>query len=97
MTRDPRVQERAEELVNEAHVLIDAIRDLGGEGVDDPLCDPATLARAVTSGLLDSPQLQRNAYARGLIRTRALDGAIVAVDDAGHPVSERERIHRLHA
>jgi methylmalonyl-CoA mutase cobalamin-binding subunit len=97
MTWDPRVQERAEELVNEAHVLIDAIRDLGGEGVDDPLCDPATLARAVTSGLLDSPQLQRSAYARGLIRTRALDGAIVAVDDAGHPVSERERIRRLQA
>jgi methylmalonyl-CoA mutase cobalamin-binding subunit len=92
MTHDPIVQERAAELVSETHVLIDAIRDLGGDSVDDPLGDPATLARAVTTGLLDSPQLQRNRYARGIIRTRARDGAIVAVDEAGHPLTERARI-----
>jgi hypothetical protein len=97
MTQDSLVLERAAELVSEAGVLIDAIRDLAGDGVDDPLGDPATLARAVTTGLLDSPQLQRNPYARGAIRTRALDGAIVAVDDSGQPLSERERIHGLPA
>ncbi len=95
MTRDPLVQERAEELVSEALVLIGAIHRLGEGASDDPLVHPPTLARAVKVGLLDSPQLQRNPFARGAIRTRALDGAVVAVDEAGHPLSERDRIRSL--
>lgn len=95
MTQDPLVQERAQELVNEARVLIAAIYQLGEGASDDPLAHPPTLARAVKVGLLDSPQLQRNPFARGAIRTRALDGAVVAVDEAGHPLSERDRIRLL--
>jgi hypothetical protein len=94
MTRDPLVQERVEELVAEAGVLVDAIRRLG-EGSEAPLSDPAVLARAVEVGLLDSPQLKRNPFARGQIRTRAVDGAVRAVDDEGQPLTERERIRRL--
>jgi hypothetical protein len=95
MTRDPVVQERVGELVSEARVLIDAIRQLGSDASEDPLSDPATLARAVHVGLLDAPQLKRNPFARGEIRTRAVEGAMVAVDEDGTPLSERERIHRL--
>ncbi len=95
MAGDPLVQERVEELVAEAEVLIEAIRRLGEGRTDDPLGDPATLARAVEVGLLDAPQLKNNPFARGAIRTRALDGAIVAVDERGRPLSERERIRRL--
>ena len=95
MKYDPILLERTEELVAEAHILIDAIRALGADDVDDPLGDPATLTRAVTTGLLDSPQLVGNPYARGTIRTRAIDGAIVAVDDDGDPLTERERIRRV--
>ncbi len=95
MTLDPLVRERVEELVAEAEVLIEAIRKLGEGKADDPLSDPATLARAVKVGLLDAPQLKNNPFARGEIRTRALDGAIVAVDERGTPLSEQERIRRL--
>ena len=95
MTRDVQVRERVNLLVSEALVLVEAIRRLGEGTSADPLSDPATLANAVAVGLLDSPQLQHNRFARGEIRTRAVDGAIVAVDDAGHPLSEGARIRRL--
>lgn len=97
MTRDPRVQERKEELIAEAQVTLEAIRSIAGPKADDPLTDPATLARAVFIGLLDAPHLKANRFARGQIVTR-IDkrGACIAVDSqTGRPLSERERIGRL--
>ena len=94
MTADPAVQARKAELVLEAQVLIGAIRQLG-DGVPDPLTDPATLARAVQRGLLDAPQLINNRYAPGRICARSIDGAILAVDPAGKPLSESERIQTI--
>ena len=94
MLADPVVQARATELVAEAQVLLDAIRQLG-QAVADPLADPGTLARAVQVGLLDAPQLRRNPFARGQIRTRAVNGALVACDAAGHPLDEKTRIQAL--
>ncbi len=95
MTADPGVQARAGELVEEAHVLIEAIRRLGADAAEDPLSDPATLARAVQAGLLDAPQLQRNRFARGEIRSRTVNGAVLAVDAEGHPLTERQRLKGL--
>jgi hypothetical protein len=94
MTADPMVQERVEELVREAHVTLGAVRALAQPGIRDPLADPATLARAVTMGVLDAPHLRNNPFARGLIATR-IDGrgACVTVDPvSGRPVGEEERI-----
>jgi methylmalonyl-CoA mutase cobalamin-binding subunit len=97
LTADAAVLERAEELVSEAHVLLDALASLAGPGVSDPLTDPATLARAVTAGLLDAPHLRHNPFARGEIATRIDSrGACVAVDAAsGQPLAEGARITRL--
>lgn len=79
MTRDPAVQRRKQQLIAETHRLLDAIRALGPDS-QDPLSDPAVLARAVARGLMDAPQLVNNAYAPGRVRTRCIDGAMVAVD-----------------
>ncbi len=99
LTADAAVQERTEELVHEARLLLDAIRALAGPGVGDPLTDPQTLARAVTQGLLDAPHLRHNRFARGEIATRIDSrGACVAVEPAsGRPLPEIERIRRLPA
>ena len=83
-----------DELVTEAQVTLDAIRRLGAQDVADPFTDPATLARAVTSGILDAPHLRNNPFARGQVITR-IDrrGACVAVDTvSGRPLSEEERL-----
>jgi methylmalonyl-CoA mutase cobalamin-binding subunit len=92
MTLDPGVQARQAHLVAEAQVTLQAIRNLADGQVADPLTDPATLARAVTRGILDAPQLKNNRFGRGLIRTRIGDGACLAVDDGGRPLSEAQRL-----
>lgn len=95
MTSVPEVQARKEELISEANVLLGAIGDIAGPGVDDPWADAATLAKAVTLGLMDAPQLQNNKFGLGKLRTRILNGACVAVDKDNRPLSEKSRIANL--
>ncbi len=96
MTADPAVQARKEELIAETRVLLDAIRELGKRmGSDDPLADARVLARAVAVGLLDAPQLVNNRYAPGRVRTRSVEGRMLAVDAAGRPLREAERVAAL--
>ena len=92
MTADPRIQARCAELVAEAQVTLQAICSLAEPGVEDPLIDPATLAKAVSRGILDAPQLKNNRYGRGKICTRILDGACVAVDASGNQITEGQRL-----
>jgi methylmalonyl-CoA mutase cobalamin-binding subunit len=92
MTADPAVTKRRKQLVKEARLLLEAIADLAGPDVDDPLTDAATLTRAVTCGLLDAPQLRNNKFGRGEIRTSIVNGANVAVDKKGKPIKETKRL-----
>ncbi|MBI5959587.1 MAG: methionine synthase, partial [Chloroflexi bacterium] len=94
MTADPAVQRRKSELIAETHLLIDTIRTLGRD-VSDPLSDPATLAQAAASGLMDAPQLVNNAYAPGQVRTRSVSGAMCAINRAGRVLTEAERLNDL--
>jgi hypothetical protein len=96
MTLDPRVQARKAELIAEAHVTLAAIGALALSGVADPFVDPATLARAVTTGILDAPQLRNNPFGRGQVVTQ-IDkrGACVAIDKTGHPLREARRLAEL--
>ena len=95
MTADERVQARKAELVQEAGVTLDSIAGLAPAGTPDPLTDPHTLALAVQTGILDAPHLRNNPFARGLVNTRVIHGACVAVDAAGQPLNERARIDSL--
>jgi len=95
MTADPAVTRRRRELVKQANLLLEAILALAGPEAGDPLTDAATLARAVTSGLMDAPQLRNNKFGRGEVRTNILNGACVAVDSKGKPIKEQKRINAL--
>ncbi|MFO7173007.1 MAG: methionine synthase [Bacillota bacterium] len=96
LTRDPVVQERKRQLLEEARVLLAAVRRIAPPGTPDPYTDPETLARAVEMGLLDAPHLRGNPAACGRIVTRMVDGACVAVDPAtGRPLPEEERVARI--
>jgi methylmalonyl-CoA mutase cobalamin-binding subunit len=95
MTTDPVVHARKEELVAEAGVTLEAIRSLAAPGVEDPWTDTATLSKAVTTGILDAPQLKNNKFGKGKIRTLIVNGMCVAVDSDGRPMFERERCSRL--
>lgn len=97
MTFDPAIQQRKEELLVESRLVLDAIHDLSQSGTADPLTDAATLAGAVTSGILDAPQLVNNPYALGQAATRIDQrGACVSIDPAsGEAILESERIDSL--
>ena len=81
--------------MHEAEITLDAIYALAPPGVTDPLADPTTLARAVAAGILDAPQLRNNPFAPGRVETRVIDGACLAVDSAGRPLTEMQRIDAL--
>ena len=95
MTADPRVKERAAELVSEAQVTLAAIRALAEPGVEDAFIDPRTLAKAVQTGILDAPHLRNNPFARGQTRTQIIAGKCLAVDETGKPLPERLRLQAL--
>lgn len=97
MTADPAIQRRVEELVSEAEDTLEAIRSLAPPGVEDVLIDPATLSRAVTTGILDAPQLLNNPYAAGRITTMFDErGACVPADPGTEqPIPEKERLAGL--
>ncbi len=95
MTADPAVQNRKQELLEETRITLAAILNLAAPGVADPWTDPATLAKAVTSGILDAPQLKNNPFGRGQIRTLIVNGMCLAVDPDGRPLSESDRLALL--
>ena len=92
MTADASVQDRRVALAAEAKVTLQAIANLAGPGVVDPFTDPATLARAVTSGILDAPHLRNNRFGCGQVVTRIIKGQCLAVDYSNRPLSEKERL-----
>src|SRR5262249_36826675 len=57
MTLHPRVQERKQDLLADAAVILDAIARIN-QSNGDPFTDADTLARAVGIGLLDAPHLR---------------------------------------
>lgn len=95
LTADSSIQSRREELVSQAKVTLEAIYNIAGPGVADPLTDPSTLALAVTSGILDAPHLRNNPFALGKIKTRIIQGKSLAVDEDGKPLEERNRLRKL--
>ncbi len=95
ITRDSRVQERKNELIEEAWITLKAINSLGS-CVNDPLTDPAVLALAVEIGILDAPHLRCNTAAKGMLTTCLVDGALHAYDFKERRVlTEKERIDRI--
>ena len=95
MTADPAIIKRRKRLVKEATLLLEAISALAGPEAGDPFIDPATLTRAVTSGLMDALQLRNNKFGRGEIRTSIVKGACVTVDSKGRPLSEIKRLQSM--
>ncbi|MGC8779124.1 MAG: methionine synthase, partial [Candidatus Caldatribacteriaceae bacterium] len=92
--RDPRIEERKEELKEEARLLLDTIRKLK-ENEEEPFLSPGVLTEAVRKGLLDAPHLWGNPEALGKARTKIVNGVLRPVDEEGRVISERERLRKL--
>ena len=95
MTADPVVQRRSHWLVQSANLTLQAIRSLSSNPQEDALLDAKTLTKAVTSGIMDAPQLKNNPFARGRINTRIIKGACKPVSTTGKPLAEKFRLDML--
>jgi len=95
LTKDSNVQRRKDELIEDAMIIIDAIKMLDSKS-DDPLTDPDVLVKAVEIGLLDAPQLKGSSIAKGELKTRMVSGALYAYDEKNaRIIPEKERVEAI--
>ena len=95
ITRDSRVLRRKDQLIDDAMVILDAIKDLN-TGSGDPWADPDTIAKAIETGILDAPHLKGNPAACGRLITRMENGTLYAYDPAEKRIlTEKERISQI--
>ncbi len=95
MTKDEKVQTRKETLIEEAKIIIEAIKSLKKNDID-PLIDPEVLTEAVRIGILDAPHLQGSDIAKGELKTRMVSGALYAYDEVNAKIiSEKERVNKI--
>jgi hypothetical protein len=92
MSGDKKVVRRKQELIEEARILLNAIKTFGQDKSEDPWSDPVVIAAAIRIGLLDTPHFQGNQHLCGKIYTRIIDGAWFAIDqETGNPIYEVKR------
>jgi hypothetical protein len=95
MTLDSIVQERKRKLLNEAELILDAIRELAMQD-EDPFTSPRVIAKAISMGILDAPHLSGNPDAAGKLKTRVKNGAVYAVDSVTNEIiDEKKRLSQL--
>ena len=95
MLKDPMISRRKDELIHESGLTLLAIRNLHSGAEGDPLTSPENLADSVRKGILDAPHLKNNAFARGEIDTRILNGACEAINQQGKKISEADRLKQF--
>jgi hypothetical protein len=96
LTVSKKVQDRKNELIDEAHVLLEALWRRGESKSEDPWSDPEIIAGAIRSGILDTPHFKGNEYLCGNIVTSLIDGSWHAIDPStGSKIDERTRLGRL--
>ena len=93
--KDDRVINRRDELIEEAKVILDAIKILGEGDTEDPWSDPKVLSGAIKTGILDAPHFRGNPDLCGKIITRLINGGWYAVDDSGAIQKESQRTGRI--
>lgn len=95
MTLDNDVLKRKAELLQEAEILLDFLKQLN-PAAEDPWTDAETLTKAIRLGLLDAPHLKGNKHARGRLETRMINGACYAYDSGSQQIIyEKERIQKI--
>lgn len=98
LASDGEVQRRKFELIQEATNLIEALKHSAKSNVENPLTDPATIAAAIKSGLLDTPHFKGNPNLCGKIFTQLINGAWYAVDPKdGSILTEKHRTELINA
>jgi len=93
MKKDREVISRKNQLVKDAKLIIEKIKGLDKvKKFDDPITAPEIIGKSIGTGILDAPHLKNVKAACGKIKTRFFNGANLAVDENGRPISELKRL-----
>lgn len=93
--KDMAIMQRKEELLRDAEVLLDFIRE-EYPGVSDPLTDTAVLCDCIRKGYIDAVHIIKNEKYQGKLKTRIVDGKCVPCETmTGRALTERERLDSL--
>lgn len=93
--KDASIQARKEELLKEAQVLLDFIKEEYAE-YEDPLANTDVLCDCVRKGYIDAVHILKNDKYRGDLKTCIKDGMCLAVNpETGDVMGEAERLLRL--
>jgi hypothetical protein len=96
MKLDRKVRERKEELVRDAKLIIEKIKNLDKDNkYSDPLISPEVISKAIKKGILDAPHLCGVKAAKGTIRTMFFEGKNLTVDENYRVISEKVRLSRI--
>lgn len=93
--KDKTVLDRKEELIKEANVLIEFIKEQFKE-YKDPLSNSTVIAECIKKGYIDAVHIVKNNKFKGTLTTKILDGKCVAIDKTtGKVLDEKKRLYKL--
>ncbi|MBD3198157.1 MAG: methionine synthase [Candidatus Lokiarchaeota archaeon] len=92
-----KIDNRKKSLMDQARWIVNLIPQIGKilkiEG--DPWINPEVLTFLVESGIFDAPHLKNNAFAKGEINTKIIEGYCDSINEKKRKISEKQRISRL--
>lgn len=92
--RGDRIAERKNELIKEAKVLIEYVKEHFSK-YEDPLLSSEVLAECVKRGYFDAPHIVKNDKFRGTLCTKLVGGKCIAYDKkTGEELKEIDRLKR---
>ena len=93
--RNLRIQERKNELIKEAYVLLDFIKEEYTD-YEDPIANTDVLCDCIRKGYIDAVHIMKNEKYKGDLRTTVKDGMCLAINpETGKVMGEAERLQRL--
>lgn len=92
---DQSVIARKNYLIYQADRLLSSFHFLAPKS-DDPFTNPLVIAKAIQTGILDTPHFTKTSYSQGGILTNLINGAWDPIDpQTGKPMDEETRILRI--
>ena len=92
---DQSVITRKNNLIYQADRLLSSFHFLAPKS-DDPFTNPLVIAKAIQTGILDTPHFTPTSYSKGGILTNLINGAWDPIDpQTGKPMDEETRILRI--
>jgi len=95
VAQNEQIVQRKEELIKEAKILLEFIKD-EYKGNEDPFCDAEVICDCIKKGYIDAVHIVKNDKYKGTLHTKVDDGKCIAYDEqSGVELKEMQRINKI--